>query len=171
MQRTKWIDRTFTFDFPVGLLPNILERLRGTSPRLKEIALSLSDEHGRRKPDNKWSIKEHIGHLTDLEDIHLGRIDDFTAQCKALRAADMTNAQTTEARHNESSITDLLSRFETKRMLLVSRLEGLDEEVQVFQSLHPRLKVLMRPVDMAFFTAEHDDHHLASIREIMNRIG
>jgi len=29
----------------------------------------------------------------------------------------------------------------------------------------------MRPVDMAFFTAEHDDHHLASIREIMNRIG
>ncbi|MFT4669296.1 MAG: hypothetical protein ACI9M9_001964 [Flavobacteriaceae bacterium] len=29
--------------------------------------------------------------------------------------------------------------------------------------MHPRLKVLMRPVDLLFFVAEHDDHHLATI--------
>jgi len=28
---------------------------------------------------------------------------------------------------------------------------------------HPRLKVRMRLVDLAYFVAEHDDHHLASM--------
>jgi len=27
----------------------------------------------------------------------------------------------------------------------------------------------MRPIDVAFFTAEHDDHHLATVREILNK--
>lgn len=31
MQRTKWTERKFTFDFPEGWLSNILERLRGTN--------------------------------------------------------------------------------------------------------------------------------------------
>ncbi len=39
MQRTKWVERKFNFDFPVGLFPTILERLRGTSARLKEMTL------------------------------------------------------------------------------------------------------------------------------------
>jgi hypothetical protein len=28
---------------------------------------------------------------------------------------------------------------------------------------------LMRPVDMAFFVAEHDDHHLATIHELLDQ--
>jgi hypothetical protein len=30
---------------------------------------------------------------------------------------------------------------------------------------------MMRPVDMAYFTAEHDDHHLASMRTLIEKIG
>ncbi|HET9486764.1 MAG TPA: hypothetical protein VFO54_04995, partial [Chryseosolibacter sp.] len=33
-------------------------------------------------------------------------------------------------------------------------------------SLHPRLNVMMNPVDLAYFDAEHDDHHLVKISEI-----
>jgi hypothetical protein len=33
--------------------------------------------------------------------------------------------------------------------------------------LHPRLKQPMRLVDHLYFVAEHDDHHLATIREMM----
>jgi len=32
---------------------------------------------------------------------------------------------------------------------------------------HPRLKVKMTPVDLAFFDAEHDDHHLLKISDII----
>jgi len=82
MQRTKWIDRQFTFDFPEGWMPNILERLRGTSVRISEMATGLSDEGAARTIKGKWSIKDHIGHLTDLEDLHEGRIDDLIAKAE-----------------------------------------------------------------------------------------
>jgi hypothetical protein len=31
---------------------------------------------------------------------------------------------------------------------------------------HPRLKVRIRVLDLVFFIAEHDDHHLARISEL-----
>jgi hypothetical protein len=171
MQRTKWTDRKFSFDFPDGWLPNILERLRGTSARIKDITSSLSEEESIYKPNGKWSIKEHIGHLADLESLHEGRIDDFLARKQNLRAADMSNAKTNAANHNAKSITELVNNFTEFRNQFIVRLEKLDDETQKFESLHPRLQVMMRPIDVAFFTAEHDDHHLASMREIFAHFG
>ena len=40
-----------------------------------------------------------------------------------------------------------------------------DDETHMFQSLNRRLKIPMKPVDMATFIAEHDDHHIASMME------
>jgi len=40
----------------------------------------------------------------------------------------------------------------------------------VFKSaLHPRLKTPMRTMDLFLFVAEHDDHHLAKISEIIKQ--
>jgi uncharacterized damage-inducible protein DinB len=167
MERTKWVERKFNFDFPAGLMPVILERLRGTSVRMNKIASALSDEQLRIRQEGKWSIQEHIGHLVDLEELHDGRIDDFIARKEVLRAADMNNAKTNAASHNDRKIEDILREFRDKRASLVSRLMKLDDSVQLSKSMHPRLQVKMRPVDMAYFTAEHDDHHLATVREIM----
>lgn len=166
MQQTKWIDREFTFESSVGNLPSILERLRGTSVRIKQISLMLSDEEAKQKPNNAWSIKEHIGHLSDLESLHEGRIDDFLARKETLRPADLTNAETNNADHNSEDIQYLINGFDKKRHSFVSRLEELDKETHQFKSLHPRLQVLILPVDLAYFVAEHDDHHLASMRAL-----
>lgn len=165
--RTKWIDRKFTFDFPEGWINNILERLHGTETRLIEMTNSLSEEHTIYKPENKWSIKEHIGHLLDLEELHIGRLDDFIAREEVLRAADMSNLKTHEANHNEKEIKKMISDFREKRKEFIVKLENFDDETQHYKSLHPRLKVLVRPLDIAYFIAEHDDHHLADIREIV----
>jgi hypothetical protein len=170
MERTKWIDRKFNLDIPEGWLQNILERLRGTEIRLQILTHGLDDNKASFKPDGKWSTKEHIGHLADLEELHEGRIDDFIARKEILRAADMNNTRTNNADHNNKNIADLIDEFASKRNIFISRFENLDDETQKFRSLHPRLKAMMKPVDMAFFTAEHDDHHLASIREIINNM-
>jgi|GEM_PF-4393916 len=37
----------------------------------------------------------------------------------------------------------------------------------IHTALHPRLKTPMRIVDLAYFVAEHDDHHLSRIRELV----
>src|SRR5687768_11893539 len=100
MERAKWTDRRFVFDIPEGWLPNVLERLYGTAGRLIELTFGLSDEQASLKLEGRWSIKEHIGHLLDLEELHEGRIDDFKGRMDVLRAADMSNAKTEKAEHN-----------------------------------------------------------------------
>lgn len=168
MERSKWTDRTFTFDYPEGWLPNILERLRGTAARINELTALLSDDDASFKPNGKWSIKENIGHLNDLENLHEGRIDDFLSRKETLRAANMQNIQTEQANHNNKSLQQLLLDFIHKRKQFVARLEQLDDETMKFKALHPRLKIPMRPVDLAFFTSEHDDYHLADMRQILD---
>ena len=170
MIRTKWTERTFNFDFPEGWLPNILERLRGTQHRITAMTANLSDDQLGAKHGGKWSMKEHIGHLGDLEELHTGRMDDFAARLEMLRPADMSNAKTEAANHNLKSVDELIRVFEQNRALLITRLEKLDDETQFLKSMHPRLQTPMRPVDVAFFAAEHDDHHLASMRVIIKMI-
>jgi hypothetical protein len=168
MERMKWTDRKFSFNIPAGWMFNILERLSGTAIRIKELTKILTVTQLEIQPEGKWSIKEHIGHLTDLEDLHEGRLDDFVFRTEILRPADMDNVKTEDANHNENTIQHLISDFSIKRNRLIRRFHKLDNLTQQFESMHPRLKVLMKPVDMAFFIAEHDDHHLASMREIVN---
>jgi hypothetical protein len=171
MNRAKWTDRKFTFDFPEGWMYNIIERLRGTEIRIIYMINNLPEQDCEFKPDNGWSIKEHIGHLIDLEDLHEGRIDDFLARKDVLRAADMSNKKTYEADHNSRKVEELISDFFVKRKRFVDRLLALDDETLKFKAMHPRLQTLMRPVDVAFFTAEHDDHHLADMREVLRKLG
>ncbi len=169
MQRTKWVDRKFNLDIPPGWLPNILARLSGVTIRLKSLIKNIPDDYLSNQFNESWSIKEHIGHLVDLEDLHIGRVTDFMNREDVLRAADMSNKRTYAANHNEKSIKKLIEEFDLKRTVLISSLKNLDDESQQFVAMHPRLKVPMRAVDMAFFTAEHDDHHIASILEILEQ--
>jgi hypothetical protein len=165
MQRTKWTDRKFDHDLPAGWMMNVLERLHGTVFRINPMIAVLSDEQLSRRINEAWSIKEHVGHLIDLEELHHGRIDDFKARKETLRAADMSNKKTNEADHNSKDIVELVAKFKMLRTDFIVDLENLDEETQKFVSKHPRLQTKMKPVDMAYFTAEHDDHHLALIRD------
>jgi uncharacterized damage-inducible protein DinB len=161
-----WTQRTFNFDFHPGLFPNIMERLSGTSARISELIYGLSDEKLSENISKKWSIKEHIGHLHDLEDLHYSRLDDFLNHAPVLRAADMTNKKTNEANHNSRAIGELIEQFKMSRKTFTDRLSTLNEYQIIITSMHPRLNQPMRLVDMMLFTAEHDDHHLAIIRNL-----
>jgi uncharacterized damage-inducible protein DinB len=168
MQRIKWIDKKFPNNLPEGLLPDILERLRGTPARIGEMVSMLSETQLSEKPGGaSWSIKEHIGHLSDLEEVHEGRIADIVAGKEVMRAADMSNKRTYISDHNQKSIQQLLRDFKIKRYDFIAAFEKMGQAHHQFSLLHPRLKIMMKPVDLAFFIAEHDDHHLTSIRQIL----
>jgi hypothetical protein len=166
MKRTKWVEREFVFNSPVGVFPSVLERLRGTPARLEELTRGLRPELLTGRRDGKWSAQEHVGHLYDLDELHEGRLEDYARGLEALRAADMSNRKTEEANHNSARLEDLLARFRSARESFVRRLESLTEDEVSASALHPRLGKQMRVIDMALFVAEHDDHHLASIREL-----
>lgn len=166
VEQTRWLKRQFSFELPLGMYPNVLERVRGTPARLEDLTRGLSSEVLMRRDGDKWSIQEQAGHLLDLEDLGLKRLDDFEAGRNALAAADMENRKTHEANHNAKSIEYILAAFRKERMAFVRRLDSYDEEFVERTAIHPRLQLRIRVLDLVFFIAEHDDHHLARISEL-----
>ena len=164
--RTEWIKRQFSFGLPVGMYPNVVERVRGTPARIEDLTLALPPEMLTRRDGDKWSIQEQAGHLLDLEALGMSRLDDFESARDPLTAADMENRQTHEANHNANTIENILALFRKERMEFVRRLDAYDEAFVQQTALHPRLNVRIRVIDLAFFIAEHDDHHLARISEL-----
>lgn len=158
-----WFDRSFTLGLTPESLPDIVERLRGTPLRLRERAEAADSEVWATRPGERWSILEHVGHLGDLETLWLGRLDDFQDGLATLRAADLQNRKTWEAEHNATPLEDLLAEFEQQRARLVERLASVSHAGTLRTADHPRLQQPMTVVDLAFFVAEHDDHHLAAI--------
>ncbi|HVG28428.1 MAG TPA: DinB family protein [Pyrinomonadaceae bacterium] len=169
VSRRSWVEREFTLGLPAWMFPNVIERLRGTPARVAEMTRGLAPEVLSRRDGERWSIQEHVGHLLDLGWLDLARVEDFEAGREVLTAADMTNRKTHEADHNSRDFADVLARFHAERADFVRRLEAFDEEAVARTSLHPRIKRPMRPADFAYFVAEHDDHHLAAISELIRK--
>ncbi len=70
-------------------------------------------------------------------------------------------------KHNRRAIGEILAEFRSARSRLMSRVEKIDPANFSRTLLHPRLKTPMRLVDHLYFVAEHDDHHLAHIWELI----
>jgi DinB superfamily len=167
VDRLEWIKRQFTFELPLGMYPNVVERVRGTPARLEDLTRSLPRDILTRRDNDKWSIQEQAGHLLDLEPLGMNRLDDYEEGLEKLHAADMQNRKTHEANHNANTIENILAEFRAERMEFVRRLDDYDEAFVQKTALHPRLKMKIRVIDLAFFIAEHDDHHLARISELI----
>lgn len=165
-----WFERRFEFSFPVELLPNLCARLRGTPARLEDVFRGRAHEALIGKTDGKWSAQEHAGHLLDLEPLWLARVGDYVAASGELTAADLTNRKTHEANHNARPLGEILTEFRAVRETLLRRVDELDGSLFARAIPHPRLKMPMRLVDHLYFVAEHDDHHLARIWELVNAL-
>ena len=159
-----WFERSFRFDLEPKYFPLVLERLIGTRPRLDALLVGVPAAILIERPGHAWSIQEHVGHLLDLEPLWYGRIGDILAGAAEMRTADLQNRTTWEAGHNECPLAHILEDFSKRRQRLTDRLSALDVEQVSHAARHPRLKAPMRVIDLAFFVAEHDDHHLATIR-------
>lgn len=162
-----WFERKFAFTFPLEQFPNLSVRLRGTPARLEETLRGVSRDALVGKSGDKWSVQEHAGHLFDLEPLWFARVEDFLTDGDILTAADLTNRKTHEAGHNRRELTAILADFRAARGRLLHRVEALDPSLLGRSKLHPRLQQPMRLVDHLYFVAEHDDHHLAEIWELL----
>ena len=165
-----WFERKFEFSFSLDLLPNLRARLRGTPARLEETLRGRPHEILVAKPQGKWSAQEHAGHLLDLETLWLARLEDYAAARGELTPADLTNRKTDEANHNARPLEQLLAEFRAARATLLQRADELDASLFAQTLLHPRLKTPMRLADHLYFVAEHDDHHLARIWEMIDGV-
>lgn len=166
-----WFERKFEFSFPVELHPNVCARLRGTPARLEEALRGRAREILIKKAQGKWSAQEHAGHLLDLEALWLARVEDYVAGSEQLTVADLRNRKTDEADYNARPLEQILTEFRGARERLLKRVGELEASLFARAIPHPRLKTPMRLVDHLYFVAEHDDHHLARIWELVGGVG
>ena len=166
--QTPWFERQFHFDFPVGLFPIIFSRLEGSIFRLNILLATADDEFCSYNP-NGWSVKEHIGHLYDLEELWWKRLQDFMQNKAVLTSADLNNQKTKEAGHNEKTLEQLLQQFTIERQKILETIYGFDEAMLLRVSVHPRLNQEMRLIDSLYFVAEHDDHHISAISNLLRK--
>jgi uncharacterized damage-inducible protein DinB len=160
-----WLEYRWSFDFPAAMLPAIVTRLRGTPARLEELLCDAPETIRQRPAPGTWSPQEHAGHLVAVEPLWQVRLSEYLAGAAALTAADMGNRRTEAAEWNSHPLAEVLAAFRSARAALVARLEALTLADAERTAHHPRLDRPMRLVDMCFFAAAHDDHHLAVIHE------
>ena len=171
MEREKWFERSFDFTVPLVRFPSVVERLRGTPARIEERTRDLPKDLLTRRDNAHWSVQENVGHLLDLEPLWLRRAEQFFVNDAELVPADLTNGRTHEANHNAHELRDLLAAFRAARTQFMELLTRADDAILARTALHPRLRTPMRLIDLALFVAEHDDHHLAGITELVVRWG
>jgi uncharacterized damage-inducible protein DinB len=164
MKPIEWFTRSFDCRIPTEALPCIVERLAGTPARLEEKIAALPPALLLRQPaEGRWTIQEQAGHLLDLEWLWFARIADFTNGAEVLTPADLTNRLTFESEHNLRPIGEILAGFRAARKRAVEAMWAMPPQAFEHTALHPRLRTPMRFADFAFFVAEHDDHHLATM--------
>jgi DinB superfamily len=165
MKILPWFERDLSFGKPIEMLPFYLERLEGTMIRIQSKVQGIQDEILSYKPDNKWSVKEHIGHLAEVDEIATKRIDEMIAG-KEIMSAAVFEPQN----YNPWSIDKVVELFCLCRKSNLEKYSCLSSSSLTKASMHPRLKLRMTPVDLAWFDAEHDDHHLVKIAEIIRTL-
>ena len=165
METVKWFERVFTFGLPNGMLPFYIERLEGTLPRIEKKIKDIPEDILSHRLDNKWSVKENIGHLAEVDQIANKRIDEIISGISP-----MSPAVFEPKPYHEWPIRKMLQYFHENRKKNIERYQSLTAGELQKTSLHPRLKLMMSPVDLAWFDAEHDDHHLVRINDILSTL-
>lgn len=160
-----WFERNLKFGYPPEMLPFFLERLRGTQLRIEYKVKGLSEELLSTQLNGKWSVKETIGHLSEVDAIANKRIDEMIAGVEMMSPAVFEPQD-----YNPWPIEKVLGRFRENRVANTDKYMLLKQEDLKKSSIHPRLKVSMTPVDLAWFDAEHDDHHLVGMQELISRL-
>ncbi|MBL0743205.1 DinB family protein [Chryseolinea lacunae] len=166
MQKSDWLKRTFPTGLAAGLLPFLLERQEGTAVRMDAKVKGISDELLSRKLDNKWSVKENIAHLAEMDEVALRRLEQILSSAPTLAPA----VPGLQRDYNVVPVDEIIALFRRNRAIKLQRFRSLRDEDFLKTSVHPRLNITLNPVDLAFFESEHDDHHLVRVSEIINTL-
>ncbi len=162
-----WSQRELAFGRPTEEMPVLLERLLGTSNRLTGLLRGVPPERIQLRVSGKWSVLEHLGHLLVMQERMRVRVEDWRCLSERLTPIDLSDQGPYVESTRYRALGDVLEEFRLNRNDLVRHIAALPAAALRHYALHPCLERRMRPMDMCLFLAEHDDHHLATIRGLV----
>lgn len=164
----RWFDRKFEFNFGIEQFPDLLNRLEKTAARILEITNGIPEQDLNFKPAGKWSIKEHTGHLWIMEPLWQKRFLEIKEGKAGMSPADLNNTATDNTSFNQYNIERIVNDFQQERKNTIRLLESFNRKDLSNSLYHPRLNQPMRIIDLMYFVAEHDEHHLITLLKIRN---
>src|SRR6187549_1896184 len=108
MNTLPWFERNLKFGHPIEMLPYFLERLEGTFVRLETKVKCVSNEILSQQLNGKWSVKQNIGHLAEVDEINFKRIDEMIAGVVQLSPAVFEPKKD----YNSRDVKDVLRYFQ-----------------------------------------------------------
>lgn len=143
---------------------DLFRRLEGGKKKVLEIKEKLTEEDARfRYAEDKWSIKEIIGHLTDTERIMAYRALSFARNEQAEIPGYDHNAYVTEANFDDVSLDRLLKDYRIVRDATVSLFRSFTPAMLLRGGAANNSKFTVRA--LGFIIAGHELHHLRIISE------
>jgi uncharacterized damage-inducible protein DinB len=125
MKKPEWFERDFQFGIPPGMLPFLIERLDGTIARLEKKLLGESEDILSFQPaEKKWSIKQHVGHLAEVDEVVIRRIDEIIRGISPMAPAVFEPRQD----YNKQRVSQVLDYFARNRVESIGKYKMLSEE-------------------------------------------
>ncbi len=152
--------RNYISRVPDGSLLEFLGRQVGD---YRELFIGVSDEAAAARPrPDKWSAKEVLGHVCDVERVMSYRALRFArGDAQELHGFEQ-NDYVSEANSNGRSVTDLLTEFESIRRSTISLLGSLEPEATLRSGVANKKPVTVRA--LAYIIGGHAQHHLELLR-------
>lgn len=159
-----WLNKTWNFERSIAQYMENLDFLGHSPASIRTMISGKSENQLTSKPDGKWSINEHIGHLLTMESLWIARLDDFVLSKSILRPWNGTNADTDAGEFNKQRSGKILEDLETIRSVHVAALRKLEYKATELKCHHERLGRDLNLADHILFMKEHDEHHLQMIQ-------
>ncbi|MDR2269406.1 MAG: DinB family protein [Sphingobacterium sp.] len=166
----RWFDRQFDSNTGSEYFDEFLKLLEDFPAVLNRVLKRCPVEVSTRKMGDKWSVNENIGHLILLEDLWRIRFRDIKEGKPDMSTADLSNTETDQSSFNKMVVEELINDLVSEREKTIVMLQKLSEEDLLKTSMHPRLQQPMNIIDLMHFVAEHDLHHLDTIKSIIGTV-
>ncbi len=147
--------------------PNVIQSLISQGQKVYTIIRQLSeDEANYRYEDDKWSVKEIIGHLVDTE-----RIMAYRALC--ISRGEQTalpgynhESYVEKGEFDQRSLQSLSAEYDAQRNANISMFSSFTKEQILRKGTANNVTVSVRA--LAFIIAGHEKHHINILEEKYN---
>jgi len=150
----------------VRLVPegDIREMLTAQLQATTDLFANLSDEQGNyRYAENKWTVKEVLGHIADTERVMAYRLLTIARGDKTPLPGFDENVFVSGAAFDATPMSELIEDYQAVRRATLTLLRGITDEAALRIGTSNNLSISARA--LAYIIVGHELHHLNVLKE------
>ena len=145
------------------LSTSALVRLRHQHETIRELVGDLSEQQLRRTVNaGKWSAFDNIAHLACYQGVFLVRLERIQMETSPAFDAYVADTDPNFSSYQHGSLQHSLHSIDSRRAVLLNKLEGMSEVELQRTASHPRHGLLDTAHWTEFFLL-HEAHHLYTL--------